>query len=199
LSQTGYVNRYLELRASAFSKLTALGHVHKLVVAAGFALLTALAAQARIMTPFSPVPFTLQVFPVLLAGAVLGAGYGLSSQLMYIGVGALGLPVFSNWKGGYLVLLGPTGGYIVGFAVAAFVVGWLIHSRGNPRSNLKVMLAMAAGTGIIYLFGATGLVISYGLDAQKAVMLGVLPFVGFDIVKMFAAAGLARAALPGPN
>jgi len=199
LSGMGYVDRYLALRSSAFSKLNAMGHVHKLVLAAGFALLTALAAQARIMTPFSPVPFTLQVFPVLLAGVVLGAGYGLSSQLMYIGVGALGIPVFSNWKGGYLVLLGPTGGYIVGFAVAAFAVGWLIHSRINPRSNIKVMLAMAAGTGIIYLFGATGLALSLGLGVEKAVMLGVLPFVGFDIIKMFAAAGLARAALPGPN
>lgn len=199
MSMMGYVNRYRELRSNVYSKLTAMGHVHKLVLAAGFALLTALAAQARIMTPFTPVPFTLQVFPVLLAGAVLGATYGLTSQLMYIGMGAAGLPVFSNWSGGLKVVLGYTGGYIVGFAIAAFAVGYLIHLQKNPRSNIKVMLAMAVGTGIIYLFGATGLALVLGWSAEKAVVLGILPFVGFDMIKMFAAAGLARAALPGPN
>jgi biotin transport system substrate-specific component len=193
-----YLNRYSALRATAYSKLTALSNVHKLVLAAGFALLTALAAQARIMTPFTPVPFTLQVFPVLLAGAVLGATYGLTSQLMYIGMGAVGLPVFSNWSGGHQVILGYTGGYIIGFAVAAFAVGWLIHLQKNPRSNLKVMLAMAAGSCIIWLCGAIGLALVLGVGMEKAFVLGVLPFIGVDLLKMFAAAGIARAALPGP-
>ena len=127
MSDFTYIDRYRWLRLRAFERISTLAFAHKASLAVSFAVLTALAAQVKFYTPFTPVPFTLQVFPVLLAGAFLGKYYGGASQLIYLSMGLAELPVFANWRGGYVVLLGPTGGYIVGFVFAAYVVGHLIH------------------------------------------------------------------------
>jgi biotin transport system substrate-specific component len=197
LSSLTYIDRYHEMRLRAFEYIAELGFAHRAVLAVSFAFLTALAAQVRIYTPFTPVPFTLQVFPVLLAGAFLGKYYGGASQLVYLGLGALGFPVFAGWRGGPAVFLGPTGGYLIGFVLAAFLVGWLIHSGQAPRSTTRILLAMVAGIGVIYLLGAANLALFSGLDAREALVMGVLPFVGLDLLKMAGAAALVRAALPG--
>src|SRR5918996_972446 len=96
------------------------------IVAAG---LTALAAQWRIHLPFTPVPITGQTFAVLLTGAGLGWKLGAAGQLLYVGVGALGAPVFSDASGGFDVLTGAPGGYLIGFVVAAGLVGWRSEER----------------------------------------------------------------------
>lgn len=197
MGDIAFVDRFISLRLRAFERLGSLAFAHKAILAATFAVLTALAAQVRIYTPFSPVPITLQVFTALLAGAFLGRCFGSGSQLMYIAMGLAGLPVFANWRAGHLVLLGPTGGYIIGFVLAAFIVGHVIHSRERARSTPRIVLAMAAGIGIIYLLGAAQLALVLGLDVQKAIVLGVLPFIGLDLLKMAAATGIARGALPG--
>jgi len=197
MSDITYVDRYRRLRLRAFEQIGSLAFAYKAILAVSFAVLTALAAQVKFYIPFTPVPFTLQVFPVLLAGAFLGKYYGSASQLMYLSMGLAGLPVFANMRGGYAVLLGPTGGYIIGFVFAAFVVGHLIHSKRNARSTPKMILAMAAGIGVIYIFGAGYLAILFGLSVREAFVMGVLPFIGVDLLKLAAASGMARAALPG--
>lgn len=196
MTENGYVARYRQFRWRAFERLGSMGFARKAAIAIGFAILTAMAAQLRIYTPFSPVPFTLQVFPVLLAGAFLGMYYGGASQLIYLSMGLAGLPVFAEGHGGYAVLLGPTGGYLVGFVLAAFLIGHIVHSGKNARSTPRIAVAMTAGIAVIYLFGAGYLAVLLGLSFEKAFVMGALPFIGFDLLKMAGAAGMARAALP---
>lgn len=161
-----------------------------LVVAA--AALTALAAQWRIHLPFTPVPITGQTFAVLLAGAALGWRLGASSQLLYLAVGALGAPVFSDASGGLEVLTGATGGYLVGFVLAAGLVGWMAEHR-QDRTFSTMFTAFIVGSAVVYLFGVTGLMFTTGLSLAGAVEAGVVPFLLGDLIKA-SAAGIV---LPG--
>jgi biotin transport system substrate-specific component len=162
---------------------------------AGFALLTAALAQVRIPLGFTPVPVTGQTLAVLLAGASLGAWRGASSQLLYWLMGMVGLPFYSNGTGGWSVATGPTMGYLVGFIVAAAVVGRLAEYR-HDRHVLTSVAAMTMGSMIIYVCGATWLSINLGIPLatgeQNAISLGVTPFLVGDVIKM-CLAGLATA------
>lgn len=153
-------------------------------------LLTALAAQVSIPLPFTPVPITGQTFAVLLVGAVLGSRRGAASMALYVAEGLAGLPVFAGGKAGLAVLLGPTGGYLLGFIVAAFVTGWLAE-RGWDRRPLTTALAMVLGNVVIYLFGVSWLAAFVGIE--RAPLLGMVPFIPGDILKIV----LATVALPG--
>jgi biotin transport system substrate-specific component len=162
------------------------------------AALTALAAQVRIPLPFTPVPMTLQVFVVLLSAGLLGSRLGAISQLEYALIGACGLPVFSGGNGGLAALAGPTGGYIAGFAVCAFVVGWLLD-RG-PRSFPATLAACVLGIALIYLPGWLWLSCwmslgpLHGSAWLAAFRAGVVPFIAIDALKACAAAALVWAA-----
>jgi biotin transport system substrate-specific component len=162
---------------------------------AGFALLTAALAQVRIPLGFTPVPVTGQTLAVLLAGASLGAWRGASSQLLYWLMGMVGLPFYSNGTGGWSVATGPTMGYLVGFIVAAAVVGRLAEYR-HDRHVLTSVAAMTMGSMIIYVCGATWLAFNLGIPLatgeQNAISLGVTPFLVGDVIKM-CLAGLATA------
>ena len=162
---------------------------------AGFALLTAALARVRIPLGFTPVPVTGQTLAVLLAGASLGAWRGASSQLLYWLMGMVGLPFYSNGTGGWSVATGPTMGYLVGFIVAAAVVGRLAEYR-HDRHVLTSVAAMTMGSMIIYVCGATWLAINLGIPLatgeQNAISLGVTPFLVGDVIKM-CLAGLATA------
>ncbi|HSG79447.1 MAG TPA: biotin transporter BioY [Acidimicrobiia bacterium] len=155
----------------------------------GFALLTALAAQIEIPLWFTPVPITGQTFAVLLAGAALGMKLGAASQALYWGLGAVGLPFYSGGEGGWTVATGATAGYLVGFVVAAALVGALAE-RKQDRSVLTAVPAFLAGSALIYLFGVTWLMFDLGVDSTRALELGMTPFVVGDLVKI-ALAGLA--------
>jgi biotin transport system substrate-specific component len=159
-----------------------------LLITAG-ALLVALLAQVRIPLPFTPVPLTGQTFAVLLVGAALGSRRGFASLSLYTLIGALGLPVFAGGAAGLAYAAGPTGGYLAGFIVAAFVVG-LLAERGLERSIRTSILPFLAGTLVIYLFGAGWLAVQFGIE--KALALGVTPFLIGDAIKL----ALAALALP---
>ena len=151
----------------------------------GGAGLTGLAAQVSIHTPLTPVPFTLQTFAVLLTGAVLGPVRGALSMLLYLVAGVVGVPWFASHAHGWG---GASFGYIIGFVVAAGVVGELSR-RGNDRQVLSTIGLMALGSAIVYVFGAAWLAADLHVGAQKAVDLGVTPFLVTDALKL-AAAGL---------
>jgi biotin transport system substrate-specific component len=153
------------------------------LVAAG-AGLTGLAAQVSIHTPLSPVPFTLQTLAVLVTGAALGTLRGVLSMLVYLLAGVVGMPWFANHSHGWG---GPSFGYIVGFVVAAGVVGALAK-RGADRQVLSTLGLMALGSAIVYVIGATWLANDLHLSAQKAVSLGVEPFLVTDSLKLAVAA-----------
>ncbi|MFP4073958.1 MAG: biotin transporter BioY [Actinomycetota bacterium] len=161
-----------------------------LVVAA--AALTALAAQWRIHLPFTPVPITGQTFAVLLTGAALGWKLGGTGQGLYVAVGALGAPVFTDGSSGVEVITGATGGYIIGFVFAAALVGWMAEHR-QDRTFATMFTAFILGSAIIYGFGVTGLMLAEDVSGTAAVETGVVPFLLGDIIK---AAG-AGVLLPG--
>ncbi len=148
----------------------------------GFALITALGARVEI--PYYPVPFTLQTLFVLLAGAFLGPRNGALSQLLYLGAGIAGLPVFAGGAIGFVRLLGPTGGYLIAFPVAAALVGYLIYRR---RSLLWTALSMTAGLLVIFLFGTVHLSLFYSNDFSAAMTSGFLLFSWWDLLKLGAA------------
>lgn len=155
----------------------------------GAAALTALCAQVSVHIPGTPVPVTLQTFAVLVAGAGLGWKAGGASQLLYLAVGAIGLPVYAGGEGGWTATSGATAGYLVGFVVAAAVVGWLAE-RGNDRRVPSALLSMLVGSAVIYLFGVTWLAHSTGMTVSAAVDAGMRPFLAGDVLKLVGA-GLA--------
>jgi biotin transport system substrate-specific component len=162
------------------------------------AALTAAAAQVSIPLPFTPVPFTLQPMIVLLGGAALGSRLGCCSQALYLAAGLAGLPVFASsplLPQGAARLLGPTGGYLVSYPFAAWVVGALAE-RGFDRRYLRSVVAMAAGLAIIYAFGvswlAFGARVPQVLGVRAALVAGAAPFFVADVMKIF----LAASALP---
>ena len=148
-------------------------------------------ARLSIPLPFTPVPITGQTLAVLLTGAVLGRTRGVLSMALYLLWGILGLPVFAGGTGGIVRLVGPTGGYLLGFVFAAGATGWLAQ-RGWDRRVPTALLAMAAGNVVIYLFGLPWLAAFVG--PERAASLGLVPFIPGDVVKLFLAAALLPAA-----
>jgi biotin transport system substrate-specific component len=156
-------------------------------------LLVALSAQVVVPVPFSPVPMTLQPLAVLAVGGLLGAAGGLSALLLYIVLGALGLPVFAGGGAGFLHLVGPTGGYLLAFPIAAGVTGAL--AGREPRSPLRVLLACALGMVIIHTGGVAQLALLGG-DPALAIRVGFVPFLTGDLLKVGLAAALILVAGP---
>ena len=156
--------------------------------------LTAAAAQISIPLPFTPVPFTLQPMIVLLGGAALGRRLGCYSQVLYLAAGIAGLPVFASsplLPQGAMRLLGPTGGYLVSYPVAAWLVGALAV-RGFDRRYIGSIVAMAAGLVVIYALGvawlAFGARVPQPLGVRSALVAGAGPFFVADVLKIFVAA-----------
>lgn len=147
----------------------------------------------RVIIPVSPVPFTGQTFAVLLVGGALGFRRAALSLSLYLLIGAVGLPVFSSGRSGTEFLLGATGGYIVGFILAAAVVGRLAE-LGWDRHLVGSIGAMLIGNLVIYTVGAPWLAASTGRSLGDAISVGVTPFLFWDGVKILLAAGVFPAA-----
>lgn len=150
-------------------------------------------ACARITLPFWPVPMTMQVFGALLLAAVAGGRLAAGMILVYLAEGALGLPVFASSAGGgagLAALLGPTGGYLAGFAIAALIAGeWM--RRSGRRGGAAALLPMLLGLGVIYLCGVLWLASFVGWS--RVIAVGVAPFVVGDLLKVLLAAVTAAA------
>jgi biotin transport system substrate-specific component len=151
-----------------------------------FVILTALSAFVRIPLPFTPVPFTLQTFFVLLSGSLLGRRLGSLTQGLYMLLGLVGFQVFTGAGSGSLYLFGPTGGYIAGFVLASFLAGGLFAEakQGWPTVFIKLLFADLA----ILFCGMFWLKISLSCSLGRAFLLGFLPFIPGDILKVISAA-----------
>jgi biotin transport system substrate-specific component len=156
-----------------------------------FAALTALSARITIRLPFTPVPITLQVMMVLLAGLTLGAKDGALSQIVYVATIAIGLPF--DAKGiGAAVFVSATAGYLIAFIPAAFVTGWLAE-KGARGNRVWSFTASLIGVAVIYLIGTAWLTIGFlHGDFTKGWALGVAPFIVVDVIKALIAAGGAE-------
>lgn len=165
-------------------------YLQKLIFCVFFSVLSIIGAFIMIPLPLSPVPITLQTLFVLMSGALLGPAFGALSQVIYIFLGVMGLPVFAGFSAGPFVLIGPTGGYLVGFVAGSFLVGLLC--RFFNKINLYVyFFVFALGTIVIYVFGCMGLMFFMHIGFKKAVFIGIFPFVIGDTLKMTLASFLA--------
>ncbi|MGM4922287.1 biotin transporter BioY [Tardiphaga sp. 804_B3_N1_9] len=155
--------------------------LRRAVVLAAFGV-ALLAVSAKINLPLPYVPMTLQTLVVLMIGAVYGWRLGTLTIIAYLAVGALGLPVFAGPVGGLKPLTGATAGFLSGFVVAAFVTGWF-SERGWDRSMVRLFVAMAIGHIVIMAMGFVWLAYGMKLGAEKAWLVGVMPFLAGALVK----------------
>ena len=190
-------------RDSAWQWRRELGWVKKLSVALGMACLIGLLAQARIPLPWTPVPITGQTFAVLLAAVLLGRRWGGVSTAIYVGLGIAGVPWFNGLTGGIARIAGPTGGYLIGFILAALFLGYFVDKYVKVksfRSLLGLMLfadfVLVFGPGLIQLHLWLNLAGQGTIGFYQLLTMGFLPFVLGDVVKVVAAAGVAWALLP---
>lgn len=161
----------------------------------GATLLIALSGQISILLPFTPVPIALQSHVCLLMAALLGRRLGSVSVALFLMMGALGLPVFSLGGAGLPILLGPRGGYLIGYLLATWITGTMIErkrfSTAHPTPAFKTM-AMGVGTVVIYACGLPQLALFVG--ASQVFLLGMLPFLAGDLVKLFISYRLMKSA-----
>ena len=174
----------LPLRPTVLGDLVATSRVRQAALVAGFAATIALAAQISIPLPVGPVPLTAQTLAVLLGGAALGPGRALSGAGLYLGLGVVGVPWFA-------VTGGATSGYLVGFVLAAGLVGAGARA-GHDRRVGSTMGLMVVGNLVIYALGVAGLMVVTGMAMPAALASGVVPFLIGDAIKI----GIAAALLP---
>ncbi len=165
--------------------------IKSMVYASIFSALMCVGAYIHI--PIGPVPIVLNNFFVLLAGLLLGPLWGFLSVLIYLLIGAVGFPVFAGGKSGLAHFAGPTGGYLVGFAIAAFVVGLISYSNYYmSRRLVKDVVAVVLGSIVIYALGLLWLKWVTKVSFAKAFSIGCLPFLPGDAVKAIAAVFVAK-------
>jgi biotin transport system substrate-specific component len=168
-------------------------NIRQMTLISLFAALTAVGAFISI--PLYPVPLTLQTLFTLLAAMTLGGVMGASSQIIYVLLGIIGLPVFAGFKAGIGILFGPTGGFLFGFIISAYVIGKIIESK-KEKNIFYYFLAGIIGTIIIYIIGVTQLSFVTGMGLKRAVAVGMFPFLLGDILKIIAASFIASKLKP---
>jgi biotin transport system substrate-specific component len=200
---TMYANKYKYARYSFFKWRYELEVYYKLILAASFACITGLLAQVRFYLPWSPVPITGQTFAVLLSAVVLGKWWGGISQGMYIGIGVAGIPWFAGGNAGLAYLAGPTGGYLIGFMVAAFFLGYYVDRYIKSRKffimfGLMVFASFVIvyGFGLLQLYGWLVLVKGTSIGLWELLMMGAIPFILGDLTKIAIASALAGGITP---
>jgi len=175
----------------------------KLVLALGMACLTGLMAQVKFYLPWSPVPITGQTFAVLLAGVLLGRWWGGTSLAIYAGLGAAGLPWFAGLNSGLGYLAGPTGGYIIGFILAALFLGYFTDRHIRSRSFFSMLGLMLFANfvllhipGLVQLHFWLSLVKGEAVTLSQLLMMGTIPFIAGDVTKAVVAAAITRGIIP---
>lgn len=175
-------------------------------MALGMAIITGIMAQIVIPLPWTPVPVTAQTFAVLFSGILLGRYWGGLSQAIYVGIGVAGVPWFAGMSGGYGILLGASGGYLIGFILAAIFLGYFSDKYVRSRSFVSMLGLMSiANFGLIYIPGLIGLGVWMYLiqgtipNIMSLLAMGVIPFLIGDTIKICGAASLAKAVTPKEN
>lgn len=177
-------------RGHVLADLVPGGLLRDLALVVGSAAFVGVSAQVAIPLPFTPVPLSLQTFAVLLSAAAIGPARAATGMLLYLGAGMAGVPWFSQQTSGWGF---PSFGYVIGFVLAAVLVGVLAR-RGADRSIPGTAGTMIAGNLVIYAVGVPYLAVAIGVDLPRAIGLGVLPFLAGDLLKIVLAAGLLPAA-----
>lgn len=203
MEKIAIIDDYYRLRYRFFKWRYSLSIANKILFAIGIACLTGFMAQIKFSLPWTPVPVTGQTFAVLLAGIFLGNWWGGISQIIYLVMGVAGIPWFSNMSGGFNILIGPTGGYLIGFILAAFFLGYFSDKYIMTRNFLPMFgLMLFANFFLIYIPGLLQLSIWFyivkgsGLSLMKLLWIGAIPFIIGDITKIVTAAALTKLITP---
>lgn len=166
----------------------------KMILCALFAALTAVLSQIAI--PIGPVPINLATFAVFCAGALLGSKLGALSLTIWAALGAVGVPVFSMFRGGLSALVGPTGGYIIGYIPAAFLTGLIVEKINKNNKIYLYPVAMLAGFLTYFTMGSIWFMFLTGTELIEALMMCVVPFIPGDLIKIAVATVLAKRLRP---
>ena len=161
-----------------------------LILTAFFAALTVIFSAISIPIPISPVPFSLAIVAIFLAGALLPKTQAAVAQIVYLLLGIIGLPVFSKFSGGLGVIAGPTGGYLIAYPIMAFIIALIIEKAGK-RNFIVYLVSMLCGLAVLYAVGTLWLSVEAHMPFAAALSAGVIPFIIPDVVKAVLASILA--------
>lgn len=197
------LEKYYSTRKNVFERIQDSSTATKILMSFMMACFTGIMAQIIIPLPWTPVPITAQTFAVLCSGLFLGKKYGCLSQILYVVLGIAFIPWFGGMTGGLEILLGSTGGFLVGFVIASYFIGLITEKYAGARSFTKMALVIGiANFALIYIPGLAGLALWFNMTQGAAIgivdllMMGLVPFIIGDIVKILGAASLSKAFLP---
>lgn len=197
------IDNYYKIRENIFTKIQESNTFFKILMALMMACFTGIMAQIIIPLPWTPVPITGQTFAVLIAGLFLGKKYGVVSQILYIIIGVLFIPWFGGMTGGIEILLGSTAGYFLGFILASYFIGHISEKYAKSRNFKKMTLTVAiANFALIYIPGLSGLAIwtyitqGIVLNPISLIIMGLVPFIFGDIIKISSAGFISKIFLP---
>jgi biotin transport system substrate-specific component len=197
------LDNYYSTRKNVFERIQDAGTATKVLMSLMMACFTGIMAQIIIPLPWTPVPITAQTFAVLCSGLFLGKKYGCLSQILYIVLGVAFIPWFGGMTGGLDIFLGSTFGFFIGFVIASYFIGLITEKYAKARSFTRMALVIGiANFALIYIPGLAGLALWYGLTQGATIgvvdllMMGLVPFILGDIVKILGAASVSKVFLP---
>lgn len=197
------IENYYVARKNTFERFQESSTTTKVIMSFLMACITGIMAQIIIPLPWTPVPITAQTFAVLCSGLFLGKKYGCLSQILYVVLGIAFIPWFGGMTGGIDIFLGSTGGYFVGFIIASYLIGYITEKYANARNFTKMAAVISvANFALIYIPGLLGLTLwayltqGTALGIMDLLLMGLVPFIFGDIVKILGAAGLSKVFLP---
>lgn len=185
------VNKFTLKEVLKLENIKGLYNTKMIVLSALFAAIVAVCAQISI--PIGPVPFTLHVLAIFLASLILPPKFAFLSLLVYDLLGAVGVPVFAGFSGGLSKFIGPTGGYLIAFPIAAFITSYINAKKPIKHELINTAIALIVGLSLVYSCGFLFLAKVANLSLQKAFMAGVAPFIVPDLIKLIIAYFLASA------
>lgn len=196
------MENYYSTRKNVFERIQDASTATKLLMSLMMACFTGLMAQIIIPLPWTPVPITAQTFAVLCSGLFLGKKYGCLSQIFYVVLGIAFVPWFGGMTGGLEVVLGSTGGFLLGFIIASYFIGYITERYAKARNFTRMVIVIGiANFALIYIPGLAGLALwmSYqgmAFSVFDLLMMGLVPFIVGDIVKILGAASVSKVFLP---
>ena len=196
------MENYYSTRKNVFERIQESSTATKVLMSLLMACFTGIMAQIIIPLPWTPVPITAQTFAVLCSGLFLGKKYGCLSQIFYIVLGVAFIPWFGGMTGGLEVFLGSTGGFFIGFVIASYFIGYITEKYAHARNFTKMVGVIGiANFALIYIPGLAGLALfltSQGMTfgVMDLLMMGIIPFIAGDIVKIVGAATVSKVFLP---
>lgn len=197
------IDNYYSTRKNVFERIQDASTATKILMSFMMACFTGIMAQIIIPLPWTPVPITAQTFAVLCSGLFLGKKYGCLSQILYIVLGVAFIPWFGGMTGGLDIFLGSTFGFFIGFVIASYFIGAITEKYASARNFTKMAVVIGiANFALIYIPGLAGLALWYSMTQGAAIgivdllMMGLVPFIIGDIVKILGAASVSKVFLP---